>query len=859
MRGLQPFFERNTAEWAVRWDERSDRPHLIQGVGIPVMPGSGNTLTTTDVRRTRGGEPEMADIERLLRDFMNRNPELLRVPAGNLRLDPSRTVSLSGGRTLFVEFQQVHDAIPVEGANVFFRINSGNIVQLGADKVADVQLDTSQRIDRATAFAKVLDAIGVQPAEISEKVDEGTLKIHPALPPGEQPGVAFTGPRGTGYRHLLVWEFVFRRKEDATTYKALVDARSGALLQLLDLNRYTDATVRGGIYPRSNADPEQVRALPFVTVSNGGNKHTTRDGVYDFAGGTASVALDGQFFRMNDHCGSISLSNSVNGNLDLGSGTGTDCATPGVGGAGNTHASRTGFFHLTHINRKAAGFLPGNAWLDSKVTANMNIDETCNAFWNGSTLNFYRSGDGCSNTGELAAIFLHEWGHGLDDNTGGSAGDQGSGEAVGDTFAFLETRDACIGPNFRPGFDCHNCVGCTGVRDLADFAQGGTARIARPDTVTANDGLDCDRFSCPYLHMGIWPYQGPMGYEGHCESIIAGSANWDLAQSLVAAHGADQGWAEMDALWYRSLTPSKSAYQLVSGGKCNAAATVNGCGASNWYTVYLAVDDDDGNLANGTPNGCRIFDAFDAHGIACGTRPACSGGCTPAAQADAGPDRTISAGGSTNIGTPARAGHTYSWSPGGATTAEVTVSPATTTTFTVTATTACGSASDSVTVSVGASGGELIGNGTFEGSVSPWVRSGAGAFHTASAGFPHGGTGYAYLGVDDNVTGTIRQAVTIPATAATANLTFWLNISSSETTSTRKYDQLFVEVLDGAGTVLSTVASYSNLDKTTPGSYAQRGPFDLSAHREQTVRIQFRVTTDVAKRTTFRVDDVSLK
>ena len=45
--------------------------------------------------------------------------------------------------------------------------------------------------------------------------------------------------------------------------------------------------------------------------------------------------------------------------------------------------------------------------------------------------------------------------------------------------------------------------------------------------------------------------------------------------------------------------------------------------------MYLAVDDDDGNLANGTPNGCRIWDAFNAHGIACGARPACSGGGGP--------------------------------------------------------------------------------------------------------------------------------------------------------------------------------------------------------------------------------------
>jgi hypothetical protein len=44
---------------------------------------------------------------------------------------------------------------------------------------------------------------------------------------------------------------------------------------------------------------------------------------------------------------------------------------------------------------------------------------------------------------------------------------------------------------------------------------------------------------------------------------------------------------------------------------------------ANWYTVLLAVDDDDGNLGNRTPNGCRIWQAFNGHGIACGTQPPC--------------------------------------------------------------------------------------------------------------------------------------------------------------------------------------------------------------------------------------------
>ena len=314
------------------------------------------------------------------------------------------------------------------------------------------------------------------------------------------------------------------------------------------------------------------------------------------------------------------------GNVDLGSSSGTDCDTPGFGGAGNTHSARSGFFHLTNINRKAAGFLSGNSWLDGTLTANMNINDTCNAFWDGSTVNFYRSGGGCGNTGEIAAVFLHEWGHGMDTNSGGSASEKGSGEAVGDTFAFLEQKISCIGTGFfTDGRKCYNCDDCTGVRDVEEFSLSGNHTIASPATVEDDNGINCDRYSCPYTSMGIFEYAGPMGYQGHCESHIASTANWDLTQMLVAAHGA-AGWDVMDTIWYGSLNPSKSAYQVVDGGRCNPSATIDGCGADNWYTVYLGVDDDNGDLSDGTPNGCRIWDAFDAHGIACGERPACSGG-----------------------------------------------------------------------------------------------------------------------------------------------------------------------------------------------------------------------------------------
>jgi len=151
---------------------------------------------------------------------------------------------------------------------------------------------------------------------------------------------------------------------------------------------------------------------------------------------------------------------------------------------------------------------------------------------------------------------------------------------------------------------------------------------------------------------------------------------------------------------------------------------------------------------------------------------------------------------------------------------------------------------------------ELIVNGALEASISPWILSGSGAFYTNNGNYPHGGTGYMYFGVNNNVTGQVYQTVTIPTTA-TANLTFWFNCSSSEGITTA-YDFLYVEVRSTSGTLLQTVATYSNRDKTTPGNYSQKS-FSLASYRGQTIRLQFRSTTDFSLSTTFRIDDVSLR
>jgi hypothetical protein len=62
-------------------------------------------------------------------------------------------------------------------------------------------------------------------------------------------------------------------------------------------------------------------------------------------------------------------------------------------------------------------------------------------------------------------------------------------------------------------------------------------------------------------------------------------------------------------------------------------------------------------------------------------------------------------------------------------------------------------------------------------------------------------------------------------------------------------------VLNSSGSVLATLASYSNLDHNT--GYAQHS-FNLAAYAGQTITLKLTGAEDYTKQTSFAVDDAAL-
>jgi hypothetical protein len=192
-----------------------------------------------------------------------------------------------------------------------------------------------------------------------------------------------------------------------------------------------------------------------------------------------------------------------------------------------------------------------------------------------------------------------------------------------------------------------------------------------------------------------------------------------------------------------------------------------------------------------------------------------------------------------------------------------TPSTAGTSSVTVTAKDSTGaSGSTSFTWTVSSSTGgctpkQLLGNPGFETrSAAPWTAT-AGVISPSSAGEPtHSGNYVAWLdGYGTTHTDTLAQKVAMPSGCKSYTFSFWLHIDTAEIGST-PYDTLKVQVLSSTGSVLATLATYSNAN-AAPG-YLQRS-FGLAAYAGKTVTLKFTGAEDASLQTSFVVDDTALR
>jgi hypothetical protein len=628
-------------------DPRSGAATNIMGA-FPLIPGSGvgNRLALGDLSIIEGGVVAAVNagvVAQAARGFVETHKTLLGIDTQQLGEVHATQVAPELWQ---IHIPQVYSGIPVRDGRVAGSIKHGNLVVIGAENWGDVRVNPNPRIGAEEALEK-----GFAHADGRVSADailrEPALEIVPVAPPEFQDGEAFRGPVGKGYGHRLVWTFVFNRPPEDARWEVMVDAHSGEVIAFQDINHCVNQQIQGGVYPLTNTEicPDADRCgvmqlgwpMPYAdTGFPTPNNFTNSAGIYDYTSGTAATTLTGRYVDIVDHCGAITAS-STTGAIDLDGVDGQhDCTVPAGSSPGNTASSRSCFYEINKIAEVARGWLPANTWLQARLTANVNINNTCNAFWNGTSINFYRSGGGCRNTGEIAGVFDHEWGHGLDDNDANGSISR-SGEAYADIAAIYRLETSCVGYGFfqtrdagcgqtsdGTGFNSnesqtgtHCDLDCSGVRD-SDWDKHADHL---PDTAL---GFVCTHCS---------PSTGPCGRQVHCAAAPVRQMAWDLVtRDLTAAPfslDSQTAFIVGNKLFYQG------SGNVSDWHSCGCGSSASGCGSNNGYMQWLTADDDNGNLNDGTPHMTAIHDAYNRHGIACAaptpTNSGCGDGAPPAA------------------------------------------------------------------------------------------------------------------------------------------------------------------------------------------------------------------------------------
>lgn len=353
------------------------------------------------------------------------------------------------------------------------------------------------------------------------------------------------------------------RPSDRTLW---IDALDGTVLSSLEHVRTAAGTLVAEVDDRTPGYGLTTEVLEDVEVSHGADQDTT-DGAGAFAlPGDAPFDVD--FDLETDR---IEIDNqdgqSTSFTLSLAAEAAAVTAGPHAGSStsesNRLRAVLDSFVSVNLAWNHAESIDPGFDWDWGNGQCQVHVnrdDEVCNAWFDGD-LNFVRASQDCENSGRIRDVVLHEFGHGFHVfniiNGQGDQGDGSLGEGLADYFSAGITES----PQLAPGFFYDAAVP---LRDLGPDARW-------PDDIDADI---------------------------HITGLIIAGALWDLRQALTADHGADAAAALVDA------------YLL--------GIAQRGADIPDSYAEILLVDDDNGNLADGTPNQCVIDEVMAAHGLASG-------------------------------------------------------------------------------------------------------------------------------------------------------------------------------------------------------------------------------------------------
>lgn len=473
--------------------------------------------------------------------FLARHLELL--APGTTPADFILVSDVLAGGVRSVGFVQTHRGLPVIGAQISFRFKHDHLIALrsqvlpGATLQARAKTASSQRM-RTQARTWIADAFaaGRSAGSLADAQIEGPM-ILPLIHSG-----------GTiEYREVFALEVTL----DAPIgrWRVYADAETGEAIARESLLHW--GQVRFDVYERSPLGPRAEIPAGFLTVDVDGEPGAT-DVLGNVAlSGAVTLSPTGTFLQTADD--SAPLQSTT---FNLGGDSIFSWATPDPSTA---DAQLNAYIHAQTVKNRVRSIDPNFEVPLTQTALLVNIDDVCNAFADGDSINFFVSGDGCENTALIADVVYHEYGHVVHTQgqiPGVGLFDGALSEGASDYLAATIVDDASTAPGF--------------FLDSTDPLRE----------------LDPEGFE--------WHWPEDQG-EVHDEGRIIGGALWDLRKLMIEKYGFAQGVAKTDEIWLQSLRRSVDIPSM--------------------YLEALITNDDDGSLQNGTPDVCEINTAFASHGL----------------------------------------------------------------------------------------------------------------------------------------------------------------------------------------------------------------------------------------------------
>jgi Zn-dependent metalloprotease len=528
-------FAKQHPTWGVTFDSRTKLPH--RAIGNPIA-------------FAEGGHDAIAKAKA----FLNQSFVDFKLPIEEMVV----TRNSNDGKYVHVDFKQVHDGLEVINSRIMVRFTQKlEVIMFGIDAHRNLpMLHAVITPNMAQQTAEKAISTTIQSSNVASKL------------------VWYPYPIGHAYEYKQAYVVTVNTQDNNTTpgkYKTYVDAVNGEILARQNEVKHIGFNVTASAYPTNLYSPLATLPLKNLMVKQVGNSttyYTDLTGLVTLPGTNpmdAMLTLSGKFVKVvTGQAGTTSATYTENGVID------GDVVDFPFSGTSNTERHTTCYYHANEIHDFMKSKLPSFTSMDNTLTARVDrTDNTCNAFYDGSSINFYATAGGCNALSLVSDVMYHEYGHGISNvfwNANGSSFDNGGqGEGYSDVWAMSILKTPLIGAGIYVG------------QPNSTIRRYDLAPKVYPQDITG---------------------------EVHADGEIIAGAWWDVAVNIGAGSNLSNGVDTMSTLF------ADSHYGLATGP--------DGTEGKVYHDILLDAlqyDDNNNNLNDGTPHFSQILQAFARHGI----------------------------------------------------------------------------------------------------------------------------------------------------------------------------------------------------------------------------------------------------